>query len=170
MISNHYPFLYGHEYNWLVLAYVMALMAYARHFFNLRHRGIIKPSILVQAFIAFLVAAVYLGYDKLPATMDAADMGDSAGGASVPEPVVDDERATYILAQHCVVCHAATPTFAGFAAPPAGVLMDELANVVGSAARIRTSVATNYMPLGNVTGMTEIERKDLLNWLDNVSP
>jgi uncharacterized membrane protein len=170
MISNHYPFLYGHEYNWLVLAYVMALMAYARHFFNLRHRGIIKPSILVQAFIAFLVAAVYLGYDKLPATMDVADLGDSAGGASVPEPVVDDERATYILAQHCVVCHAATPTFAGFAAPPAGVLMDELANVVGSAARIRTAVATNYMPLGNVTGMTDVERKDLLNWLDNVSP
>ena len=170
MISNHYPFLYGHEYNWLVLAYVMALMAYARHFFNLRHRGIIKPAILVRAFIAFLVAAVYLGYDKFPATMDVADMGDSARGASVPEPVVDDERATYILAQHCVVCHAATPTFAGFAAPPAGVLMDELANVVGSAARIRTAVATNYMPLGNVTGMTEVERKDLLNWLDNVSP
>jgi uncharacterized membrane protein len=48
--------------------------------------------------------------------------------------------------------------------------MDELENVVGSAARIRTAVATNYMPLGNVTGMTEVERKDLLNWLDSVSP
>ena len=139
-------------------------------FLTLGTRGIIKPSILVQVFIAFLVVAIYLGYDKFPAKMNVTNIGDSASAASPPESVVDDQRATYILAQHCVVCHAATPTFAGFAAPPAGVLMDELENVVGSAARIRTAVATNYMPLGNVTGMTEVERKDLLNWLDSVSP
>ncbi len=169
MISNHYPFLYGHEYNWIVLAYVMAVMAYARHFFNLRHRGIVKYSILVQSFVAFLVVAVYLGYEKLPAKPEAANAGDGAQSAIVMETIVDDQRATYILAQHCVVCHSATPTFAGFTAPPAGVLMDELENVIGSAARIKTAVATNYMPLGNVTGMTDVERSDLLTWLDGVS-
>ncbi len=170
MISNHYPFLYGHEYNWLVLAYVMAVMAYARHFFNLRHRGVIKPSILVHASIAFLVVAAYLGYDKLPSTISDGNIGTSAEATGRLRPVVDDQRATYILAQHCVVCHAAQPTFAGFTAPPAGVLMEELDNVIGSAARIKTAVATNYMPLGNLTGMTEVERQDLLSWLDSVSP
>jgi len=166
MISNHYPFLYGHEYNWLVLAYVMAVMAYARHFFNLRHRGEVKPMILVRAFIAFLVIAVYLGYEKMPA--DAATGGSIGATGSVMTKVVDDQRATYILTHHCVVCHSATPTFPGFAAPPAGVLMDDMEKVVGSAARMKVAVATNYMPLGNVTGITSEEREDLLTWLDAV--
>jgi uncharacterized membrane protein len=169
MISNHYPFLYGHEYNWIILAYVMAVMAYARHFFNLRHRGIVKPSILVQAFLAFLVVAIYLGYEKMPTKMQASALIEGADtGVEIEAVVVNDQRANYILAQHCVVCHSASPTYPGFSAPPAGVLMDEMENVIGSAARMKTAVATKYMPLGNVTGMTKVERDDLLSWLDAV--
>lgn len=57
MISNHYAFLYGHPYNWLILIALLTITAYARHFFNLRHRGIIKPSILILAVAATLAVA-----------------------------------------------------------------------------------------------------------------
>jgi len=38
MISNHYPFTFGHANAWLVLVALLLLAAYVRHFFNLRHR------------------------------------------------------------------------------------------------------------------------------------
>jgi len=169
MISNHYPFLYGHQYNWLVLAYVMAVMAYARHFFNLRHQGEVKPMILVQAFVAFLVIVIYMGYDKLPLALKVmGGVGTTGTDSALVTEVVDDQRATYILTQHCLVCHSATPTYPGFSAPPAGVMMDDMDKIAASAARMKVAVAANYMPLGNVTGMSSKERNDLLSWLDTV--
>ena len=39
MLSNHFPFTYGHSHAWLILVALMALGAWLRHFFNLRHLG-----------------------------------------------------------------------------------------------------------------------------------
>ena len=39
MISGHFPFTYGHEHAWLILVVLMALGAWTRHYFNLRHKG-----------------------------------------------------------------------------------------------------------------------------------
>ena len=43
MISNHYPMTYSHEYSWLVLLAIIAITAFARHYFNLEHKGIKRP-------------------------------------------------------------------------------------------------------------------------------
>ena len=99
MISNHYPFLYGHQYNWIILMYVMAVTAYARHFFNLRHRGDVNPWILVRAVAAFLVLAVYLGVERLSASSSA--------------QAVSDEKVLAIVQKHCKVCHSVTPEMLG---------------------------------------------------------
>ena len=152
MISNHYPFLYGHEYNWIILIYVMGVMAYARHFFNLRHRGEVNPWILVRAVFAFLILAGLLGYERASASLSTAD-------------AVSDEQITVIVQKNCTVCHSVNPTFPGFAAPPAGVLTDNLAEVMASAARIQVAISSNYMPLGNVTNMSSDDRAALMGWL-----
>ncbi|HMI29885.1 MAG TPA: urate hydroxylase PuuD, partial [Gaiellaceae bacterium] len=39
MISNHFPFTYGHSYSWLILVVLLVIGAWVRHFFNLRHTG-----------------------------------------------------------------------------------------------------------------------------------
>ena len=150
MISNHYPFLYGHQYNWIILMYVMGVMAYARHFFNLRHGGDVNPWILVRAVIAFLLLAAYLGYDRY--------------AASSIERSISDDRALGIIQEHCTVCHSSTPTFAGFNAPPGGVLMDSIGEVIAGSARMQVAVSSNYMPFGNVTKMSVQERTQLLCW------
>lgn len=62
MISNHYPQTYQHDMNWLVLALLMAVSAWIRHFFNLKHHGVIKPSILVSGFLAMLMIAVWVSW------------------------------------------------------------------------------------------------------------
>ena len=158
MISNHYPFLYGHEWNWVILAWIMAITAWARHFFNLRLRGIIKPMILVQSFIGFLLLAGFLGYERLQAEQTRAELAQQQ---------VSEAEVLAIVGKHCAGCHAAQPTMLGFTAPPGGILLETLDQVRQSGNQTKVAVSTNYMPLANMTGMTDEERAQLLNWLDN---
>jgi uncharacterized membrane protein len=57
MVSNHFPLAYGHEHAWLVLLAFMAIGAWVRHFFNLRHRGKNAWWILVTAGVALVALA-----------------------------------------------------------------------------------------------------------------
>ncbi len=154
MISNHYPFLYGHEFNYLILIAIIAITAYARHFFNLRHRGVVNYWIPVRAFAAFLLLACWLGFERYEAQQSALSLS------------VADDVAFQIIDTHCTVCHAQNPTQPGFVAPPAGVLMDDRDAVLAAAEQMLTAVSTDYMPLGNLTGMTVEERTDLIAWLE----
>ena len=60
MLSNHFPFVYGHDHAWLVLCAFVALGAYVRHFFNLRHAGRTKWSMPVVAAAAVVALAIWL--------------------------------------------------------------------------------------------------------------
>jgi uncharacterized membrane protein len=60
MLSNHFPFVYGHDHAWLVLCAFVALGAYVRHFFNLRHAGRTKWSMPVMAAAAVVALAIWL--------------------------------------------------------------------------------------------------------------
>ena len=154
MISNHYPFLYGHTYNWVVLISIISITAYARHFFNLRHRGIVHYSILIKAFIGFVLLASWLGLERYEQKQASLAM------------TVTDGAAFELINTHCAVCHSRMPTQPGFVAPPAGMLMDDQGQVLQSASQILTAVQTGYMPLGNMTGMTVDERTKLISWLE----
>ena len=153
MISNHYPFLYGHSYNWVILIAIIAITAYARHFFNQRNRGIVDYSILVKAFVAFILLSGALGIERYEQQRTSVAM-DVAGGAAFA-----------LIDTHCAVCHSQTPTQPGFVVPPAGILMDDRDVILQSAAQMLTAVQTDYMPLGNLTGMTDDERAELVSWL-----
>jgi uncharacterized membrane protein len=60
MLSNHFPFVYGHDHAWLVLCAFVALGVYVRHFFNLRHAGRTKWSMPVVAAAAVVALAIWL--------------------------------------------------------------------------------------------------------------
>jgi uncharacterized membrane protein len=60
MLSNHFPFVYGHDDAWLVLCAFVVLGAYIRHFFNLRHAGRTRWSMPVVAAAAVLALALWL--------------------------------------------------------------------------------------------------------------
>jgi uncharacterized membrane protein len=68
MLSNHFPFVYGHEDAWLILCAFVALGAYVRHFFNLRHAGRNVWSIPLVSAIAVLGLFIWLApSDTAPA-------------------------------------------------------------------------------------------------------
>jgi uncharacterized membrane protein len=151
MISNHYPMTYGHEQGWLVLVAIGVISAYARHFFNLKNQGISKPSILVIS--ALMLAA-------LAAAMVPAKIEVKKG-----EAVLTDTQAMVIVGQRCTSCHAVSPTNAGFASAPAGIVLESAEQALAMKDKMIPALQTGYMPLGNLTKMTDQERLQLMVWL-----
>ncbi|QJD57481.1 urate hydroxylase PuuD [Pseudomonas sp. gcc21] len=160
MISNHYPMLYSHAYGWAILAAIGFITAFARHFFNLRHHGVTRPSILIIS--ALLTLALIWAVAPAPRT---------AAESSADAPAVTDATATAIVRNHCVACHATSPEHPAFQAAPAGIALDELWALIQHGAKVRqAAVDTHYMPLGNMTGMTDEERAQLGQWLSQNAP
>src|SRR6266542_1950325 len=151
MISNHYPFTYGHPHAWLVLLVLMALSAWFRHFFNLRHQGRVVWWIPASAAVG--VVALVIAIAPRP--------------SSGPAPPVSFAQAQAVIARRCGPCHSATPTQAGFSAPPNGVTFDAPESITGRAAQIyQRAVVAKDMPLGNLTAMTQDERALLGAWFE----
>jgi uncharacterized membrane protein len=152
MISGHYPITYGNEHGWLVLAFVMMAGVLIRQFFVLRHRGQVLWWLPVIGII-ILLALIWV----LRPSTEGID-----NTASVA--IVSDAQVTQVIAARCTVCHAVSPTQAGFSAPPLGLVLESSEQIALNAEKIATSVQSHYMPLGNLTGMTNEERLIISTW------
>ena len=148
MISNHYPMTYSHPNGWPVLVVMTLAGVLIRQFFVLRHRGQLKWW-LPAAGAALLALLIVL---LAPKPVDA---GVGKVAFAAVKSVVD---------QRCVACHAATPTQPGFAQAPKGVVLESAEQIGQHAAKIAETVASGYMPLGNLTGITEQERRLIATW------
>ena len=80
----------------------------------------------------------------------------------VPVSASADDAIMDIVHTRCTTCHAAQPTQQGFAAPPAGIILQTPADMKIHQAKIVTAVQTGYMPLGNLTQLTDAERQQLI--------
>lgn len=149
MISNHYPMTYSHENGWLVLIFIMLAGVLIRQFFVLRHGGRASPALLAFALVLLLAMVWYLS----PKTID------SAGADPVSEAQISQ-----IINTRCIACHASKPTQPGFAKAPLGLVMETPKQIAQNAERIATAVQSKYMPIGNLTGMTDQERAVVATW------
>ena len=68
MISAHYPFTYGHKYNWLILAIISIVGALVRHYFNLRNKKKYNVWILPFAAIGMISLMLYVSLPKTTKT------------------------------------------------------------------------------------------------------
>ena len=70
-----------------------------------------------------------------------------------------------LIQARCAGCHARAPTQPGFAAPPAGLVLESPTAIERHAARVfAAAVVTKTMPIGNLTGMTDQERERVAAW------
>ena len=108
-----------------------------------------------------------------PVTADSADNSEMSaatetGAANeaatevVPVTASADDAIMNIVHTRCTTCHAAQPTQQGFAAPPAGIILQTPADMKIHQDKIVTAVQTGYMPLGNLTQLTDAERQQLV--------
>lgn len=148
MLSNHYAWIYGAPWNWVWLIAISTAAALIRTFFVARHRGPAAPWTLIVAAALLVVTA----YGTMPRANTA------------PPPAL--ARVEAIVAERCATCHAATPRFAGLAAAPKGIMLESGAQLKMHAALIRAQLASRAMPPGNLTGLTDTERAELLGWID----
>jgi uncharacterized membrane protein len=145
MLSNHLSWTYGHERGWLVLVALMAIGAWTRHYFNLRHEGRTVWAIPLTAAIAVVALAVAIEPDDEPLQAGVTSAG-----------IADVQR---IVGTRCLSCHAG-------AGAPGGVRLETAAEIEARADRIEEVVVkSRAMPPGNVTGMTDEERATVAAWL-----
>jgi len=149
MISNHYPMTYSHPQGWLVLAVIMMAGVLIRQFFVQRH---LHQQQWWLPLLALLLLAALVVYLKPPAL---ASTGNAVSFSSVKS----------IIDQRCVPCHANEPSQPGFAQPPKGIVLQQFQQIHQHRALIAQVVGSRYMPIGNLTAMTDAERASLLAWI-----
>ena len=166
MISNHYPMTYQHELNWLILVAIGVVSAWIRHYFNLKHIGISRPSVLITGALGMLFIALWV---SMPRSEPVA-----ANNTSLPATAValteQQSEVMAIMQTHCANCHSAKPSDEIFVVAPLGLTFDNWQQVEARAPLIyqRASVSKD-MPMLNKTGMTEAEREVIASWFKDLN-
>jgi uncharacterized membrane protein len=150
MISNHYPMTYSHPQGWLVLGLIMVAGVLIRQFFVLRHQHKFMPALPAIAVALLAGVAIWI----------APSMRAVGGGEQVTFAKVQS-----VINERCVPCHAAAPKQEGFVQPPKGVTLETPEQITQHLQKVAETVASRYMPIGNLTGMTDAERALLANWV-----
>ncbi|MSO58336.1 MAG: c-type cytochrome [Thermoleophilia bacterium] len=132
MLAGHFTFLTGHDQAWLALVALMALGAWARLFFNLRHRGRTHWWMLLAGAAALVLLAVAF---RPPA----------AASEPAPAALVEQGEAVFATAG-CVACH----TLAAVGA--AGVVGPNLDALQPDAARVTRAVTSG---IGGMPAFTD---------------
>ncbi len=158
MLSVHFPLATGNRFAWLLTFLIMAagfLVRYHRNIYLATDRK--RPELQALALI-FLIAAIGLSY--VPASRETQDIA-----ALSPA----DAAAFDIVQARCTVCHSAVPEITDFTSPPSGVRLETLDQIKAMKAQIAAvAIASDLMPPGNWTEMTDAERVQLGDWLNGL--
>ena len=154
MLSNHFAGLYAHRFAWAVLGLVVVFAVGLKYVMNFRRR--------TPAWVWAGTAVAFVAVTAL-----------TRPGAAKPVVSLDDvptvsfATTKAIVETRCVTCHAEHPTNPSFVAAPKGVMLDTPERIASHAAEVRQqAVMTRAMPLGNLTGITDDERRYLGGWIE----
>jgi uncharacterized membrane protein len=149
MLSNHYPAIYNHENNWLLLMLLAVSGAFLRHAMvtkNPRERWTLLPASVGLAALVFITSA-------------------TAKSIPLAQPV-EFSQVNSIIQNRCVSCHSARPTDDIFTTAPKGILLDQPEEIKALMHDIYEHVVhVKTMPLGNKTQMTDEERAVIGAWI-----
>ncbi|MFT5133817.1 MAG: putative membrane protein [Gammaproteobacteria bacterium] len=162
MLSNHYPMLYGHTYNWVLLIVIFIVGVLIRHFFNLRNQGKFVPALPAVAILILVLMAYAIAPDslKVKSTDISANISTSRAVENVSFPKVQS-----VIKERCVICHSAKPNHPTAPVAPNGVMFDTAGQIKLWGRRIHErTVVTKTMPLANLTLMSEDERALIDKW------
>lgn len=149
MLSNHYGFLYAHEYNWVVLILMMFAGAAIRQFFVMRHGWKLGRN-------RHPVGYALVGVAVLAAT--AVWLAPERGATAAAPAQADFASVRRVLEQRCTSCHGAQLQMKS-------VRLDSPQAVAQHAQAVyQQVVVARTMPLNNSTAMTDAERALVGQW------
>jgi uncharacterized membrane protein len=150
MLSNHYPILYNHPMNWILLILMIFMGALTRHAMVTRNpleRWTLVPAVF--AFVGLLVLTAPVG-----------NLSHDQGAA------VDFSEVRKIVEVRCLSCHSSKNSDDVYKQAPNGVLFETEDQIRQRSERIYLHVVqAKSMPLVNKTMMTEEEREKIGRWL-----
>lgn len=161
MLSNHYPLAFGTRFNWVIAALIFIIGVLIRHYFNTVHARRGHPHWTWGLSAVLFVIVMWLS--TAPAVLTGQPAVSAAAErfiASAHFPAVRDT-----VMGRCAMCHAAEPGYEGIHAPPKNVRLDTDAEIAAHAREIYLQAGMSHaMPPGNVSGMTQEERRLLVAW------
>ncbi|HLY93327.1 MAG TPA: urate hydroxylase PuuD [Gaiellaceae bacterium] len=150
MLAGHFPITYGHAHSWAILVCLLVIGAWVRHYFNRRHAGQTLWWIPLTAAAGIAGIAIWIRPASVPASPTAVTFAQV-------QPIVQER---------CAFCHSLHPRSTTFTTAPKGILLDTPQQIAAQAALLETvAVQTHTMPLGNLTHMTDAERRLLGAWI-----
>ena len=100
MLAGHFTYLVSHEQAWILLLCMMALGAFARHFYNLRHGGTTHLWMPLAAAVLVVVMFFLLKPD------DTTPAGSSTPASASTSSTQASEEARSVFDANCAGCHA----------------------------------------------------------------
>ena len=156
MMSSHFPFTYGHKYNWLILALISIIGATVRHYFNLRNKKQHKVWILPLAALGMIFLMLYVSSPKINQIDQINNINEE----------ISFHEINNIIKYRCGVCHSNKPTFEGFENPPLGIIFDTSKDILINIRKIKAqAIDSDIMPPGNITGITKSEKNKIKLWI-----
>lgn len=169
MLSNHYPLAFATEYAWIIASLVFLLGVLIRHYFNTMHAGKGQAHWTWGASAVIFVIIMWLS--SIPMHRDY----DYEAEVIVPENVqyvvanehYDDVR--NIVMGRCSMCHGVEPVWEGVRWAPRGLRLDDDAQIALNARMIYLHAGRSHaMPPGNITGITDEERVQIVRWYQSL--
>lgn len=151
MISNHYPMIFNHQYNWAVLMVIFVITAAIRQYFVARHKG--NENKMVLLFAGLLTIGLMV------AIVPKATIANKAN-------IIEVAKVKSIINQRCTACHSKANTDPIFTVAQGGVVLDTLSDMNRWAPRIQArAIDAKDMPFINKTQMSNEERDYLASWI-----
>jgi uncharacterized membrane protein len=155
MLSNHYPEIYNHHLNWLLLITLGVSGALVRHAMVTKipaQRWTLLPAGIGLAALVFMTRV---------APIEGTTAGD---GAPVPF-----EKVAAVFNARCVRCHSNNPTDDVFKVAPKGLVFESEEQIRLARQLIYQQVVVGRtMPLANKTQMTDDERALVGQWISQL--
>lgn len=152
MISNHYPMIFNHQYNWAVLMVIFVITAAIRQYFVARHKG--NENKMVLMFAALLTIGLMIA------------VAPKAIESSAATDFIEASKVKSIINERCTACHSKANSDPIFTMAQGGVVLDTLSDMNRWAPRIQArAIDAKDMPFMNKTKMTEQERVYIAHWV-----
>jgi uncharacterized membrane protein len=169
MLSNHYPLAFATEYNWIIAALVFLMGVTIRHYFNSIHSRSGNPTWTWLATAILFVLAAWLS--TVPKFSAGGEANAAAATISARQLQFMNARGFQQAAEtvqgRCSMCHAQEPVWEGLIVAPKGVVLETETEIAGQAREIYLQAGRSHaMPPGNLSNMTEAERKMLVQWYE----
>jgi uncharacterized membrane protein len=166
MLSNHYPLAFATEFSWIIAGLVFLMGVTIRHWFNTVHARKGKPHWTWAVTAILFVIIMWLS--TVPKVLTSEK--EAALSPAFERFKTDAHFAKVVdtISGRCSMCHAAEPVWEGIARPPKGVMLDNPDAIAMHAREIYLQAGRSHaMPPGNVTDVTNEERRLLTAWYES---